>query len=75
MSKNVIIKRLSDNREVLLSYGTPVAAFIPTLGYVKSDARYSVTSNKHANQYARRADGSVREVPEVEFRQLIAEVK
>ena len=43
---------LDDGREVCLSYGVPVAAFIPGRGYVRSATHYSVTSSRHANGYA-----------------------
>lgn len=36
---------------VLFSYSTPVAAFIPGRGYVKTDQFYSVTTSKHINRW------------------------
>jgi hypothetical protein len=71
MSKNIKVVTLPDGTEILFSYGVPVAAFVPGLGYVKTSKRYSKTTSTHANRYARRADGSVKEIPEVEFRALI----
>lgn len=70
MSSNVSTVRLSDGREVLLSYGVPVAAFVPGRGYVKTDRKYSRTTSKHANSYTR--DGV--EIPDEEFRALIAPI-
>ncbi len=67
--KNAQIVKLSDGREVLLSYGVPVAAFIPGRGYVRSAEKYSVTTSKHANGYAGK-DSAV--VPTAEFRDLVA---
>ena len=52
MSANQSIIRLTDGREICLSYGVPVAAFIPGQGYVKTSRRYSVTTSRHANSYA-----------------------
>ena len=64
-STHTAIIRLSDGREVFTSYGVIVAAFIPAdyepmhwpggnriAGYVKTATRYSVTTSRHANQYA-----------------------
>jgi hypothetical protein len=52
MSTNNTTIRLNDGREICLSYGVPVAAFIPGLGYVKTARKYSVTTSRHANTYA-----------------------
>jgi predicted deacetylase len=51
-SNHVAIIKLEDGREVFQSYGVTVAAFIPGRGTVRTDARYSVTTSKHMNQYA-----------------------
>lgn len=37
--------------EILLSYGTPVAAFIPGKGYVRSERKFSKTSSRHVNDW------------------------
>jgi hypothetical protein len=37
--------------EVLFSYETPVAAFIPGRGYIKTDRFFSVTTSRHINKY------------------------
>jgi len=52
MTNNVSTVSLADGREVCLSYGVPVAAFVPGRGYVRSAERHSVTSSRHANSYA-----------------------
>lgn len=70
MSANTSVVRLNDGREVCLSYGVPVAAFVPGLSYIRTDKRYSVTTSKHANAYAR--DGKV--LPDAEFRAAIAPI-
>lgn len=69
MSSNVSIVSLSDGRQVCLSYGVPVAAFVPGRGYVKTDRRYSVTTSRHANQFA---GVRVVVVPHAEFAELIS---
>ena len=71
MAANVMTVELQDGRSVCLSYGVPVAAFVPGRGYVKTARRYSVTTSKHANQYT---EGRGIELPDAEFRALIAPV-
>lgn len=36
---------------VFFSYNTPVAAFVPGRGYLRTSKRYSVTTSKHLNQW------------------------
>ena len=42
---------LSDGTSVLFSYKTPVAAFVPGVGYVKTEKKWSVTTSKHISQW------------------------
>ncbi len=74
-STHTAIIKLADGREVFQSYGVIVAAFIPAhisrftdqtttdgkfiSGYVRTDARYSVTTSKHMNQCAGRDAATV----------------
>ena len=51
MTTNVQIVRLDDGREVCLSYGVPVAAFIPGRGFIRTARKYSATSSRHATSY------------------------
>jgi hypothetical protein len=37
---------------VLYSYSTPVAAFVPGRGYLRTTTHYSVTTSKHINKWA-----------------------
>lgn len=71
-SANVAIVDLSDGRRVCLSYGVPVAAFVPGIGYVKTDRRYSVTTSRHANQFIGQHTSTV--ATDDQFRTLIAPV-
>ena len=48
---NVNIISTTDGREVMQSYGTTVAAFIPGRGYVKTRDHFSPTTSRHVNQY------------------------
>lgn len=36
---------------VLFSYRTPVAAFVPGVGFLRSKIRYSMTTSRHVNQW------------------------
>ena len=38
---------------VFFSYNTPVAAFIPDQGYVRSNVKWSRTTSKHINNWLR----------------------
>ena len=37
--------------EGLFSYSTPVAAFVPGIGYVRTTEHYSSTTTRHINKY------------------------
>ena len=41
----------NDGTEVFFSYKTPVAAYLPEKGYVKTEKFYSVTTSMHINKY------------------------
>lgn len=53
LTKTATVTTLEDGRQVLLSYGTPVAAFVPGRGYVQTDRKYSVTTSKHVKHLDR----------------------
>jgi hypothetical protein len=61
---------LSNGTHILFSYETPVAAFIPGKGYVRSSKKYSVTTSKHVNAWAGK-DASP--VPQSEIDALMAD--
>jgi hypothetical protein len=81
-SNNVTVIELADGRRVCLSYGVIVAAFIPRnsmiathynhpCGYLRTDRKHSVTTSRHANQFAG-ADSPI--IPDAELRALCAPV-
>lgn len=37
--------------QVLVSYNTPVAAFVPSRGYIRTSTKWSVTTSKHINKW------------------------
>ena len=41
----------NDGTEVFFSYEPPVAAYLPSKGYVKTEKFYSVTTSRHINKY------------------------
>jgi hypothetical protein len=49
---NQTVLTLNNGTEVFISYQTPVAAFIPGEGYVKTEEWFSATTSKHITQYA-----------------------
>ena len=42
---------------VFFSYNTPVAAFIPNEGYIRTMTKFSVTTTKHLNKWLRGVGG------------------
>lgn len=50
--------------QVLYSYSTPVAAFVPGRGYLKTDTYHSVTTSRHINKWI---DGSSTTIPQAEI--------
>ena len=40
--------------QVLRSYSTPVAAYIPGLGFMETDIKWSRTTSKHISQWKKR---------------------
>lgn len=45
---------LSDGTVIFFSYQTPVAAFIPGRGYMRTEKVWSRTTSKHIGQWLRR---------------------
>lgn len=58
-----------DETQVFFSYETPVAAFVPDRGYIKTDRKWSVTTSKHITRWL---DGAnVESVPQSVLDDLI----
>ena len=68
---------LRDGTKILFSYDTPVAAYIPGRGFVRTDAYYSKTSTRHVNQWleARTAHNAPRPVDGIPAAELAEIVK
>lgn len=64
---------LSNGTIVFVSYETPVAAFIPGRGIVKTTEKWSRTTSKHIGQFIQRTNpaSTVSEEPQEFFNTLI----
>lgn len=54
---------------ILVSYSTPVAAYVPTEGYYRTDTKFSTTTSRHINKWCA-ANAEVK--PQSFFASLIA---
>jgi hypothetical protein len=45
------IAAFANGSEILFSYATPVAGFIPGLGYFRTRERFSNTTSRHCTKY------------------------
>ena len=52
--QSVAEHRYENGAEVLVSYSTPVAGYIPGLGFIETDRKWSVTTSKHITQWKKR---------------------
>ena len=61
-----------DGAKVLFSYETPVAAYVPERGYIKTSYKWSQTTSRHINRWC---PESVFVVPQQEISALVEGVK
>lgn len=73
-STNTTIVNLTDGREVLLSYGVPVAAKLANGDYVKTSQYYSATTSRHVNNYLGADKHAARALPHADFLALVAPI-
>jgi len=60
--------RYENGAEVLVSYATSVAAYVPGLGWMETNQKYSRTTSKHITQWrARHGYPLVARVPQEEI--------
>ena len=61
-----------DNMRILVSYETPVAAWIAGQGFVKTEKKWSATTSKHVTQWLNTepGDGSAQFKPQTFFDEL-----
>ena len=77
LASNVAQVSLSDGTEVLYSYQTAVAIFIPGRGWIRDGHYFSRTTSRHINAYtgsAGNADRAAAMVTHEEFMRLIESV-
>lgn len=68
LGANQTLLDLDGGRQVFFSYNTPVAAFIPGEGYLRTSQKWSRTTSKHINAWI---DGRSSERPQSFFDALI----
>jgi len=52
---------INDGTQIFFSYRTPVAAYLPEKGYVRTEKFWSVTTSRHINKWL----GGVNNVSEI----------
>lgn len=72
-NKNAVVITKANGTQVLVSYSTPVAAFVPGEGYFSTDEKLSRTTSKQITQWLREnnADGWSKLKPQAYFDQLV----
>tara|TARA_B100000287_G_C20506038_1_gene731105 strand:+ start:58 stop:291 length:234 start_codon:yes stop_codon:yes gene_type:complete len=56
----------NNGTQVFFSYRTPVAAYVPSQGYIRTAKKWSVTTSRHINKWL----GGINNVTEVTQEQL-----
>lgn len=59
----------ADGKEVFFSYETPVAAYVPEIGYVKTSQKWSRTTSRHINNFS---SAYITEYPQEFFTNLLS---
>lgn len=60
------------DKAILFSYETPVAAFVPGRGYLRTSTKWSQTTSRHIKKWL--VDRSSTEVPQEEIENLIKDI-
>lgn len=70
---NMTEVELTTGTTVLFSYKTPVAAFVPGTGIVRTEKFFSQTTSKHINKWIREnaPSATVTQVPQEEIESLV----
>ena len=71
--KNVFIARLNDGTDLLVHYGTPVAAFHKDLGWIKTEKHWSTVTSKNINLFLPNKN-NVTEVTQAFLDKLLSDV-
>lgn len=51
VGSNQTTLELANGTIVFFSYNTPVASFVPGIGFLKTNTKWSKTTSKHINQW------------------------
>lgn len=57
LGPNRTLVRFGDGTQVFFSYETPVAGYVPRMGYFKTEKNWSRTTSKQIAEYLRMATG------------------
>ena len=71
IASNMTELHLSTGVVVLFSYETPVAAFIPGAGYVRTEQHYSMTTSRHINKWLGSRINDAKKGPQNELSELV----
>ena len=52
-SKSMWVHTYPNGAEVAISYTTPIAAYIPALGFIKTKEKFSVTTTRHVGVWVK----------------------
>jgi hypothetical protein len=66
ISINTSVITLSNGTRVMFSYDTPVAAYVPGIGYMRTATHFSKTTSKHINEWLSGAEHTVVQQQEIE---------
>jgi len=64
----------ADGTTVLFSYQTPVAAFAPGVGFIRTEKFFSVTTSKHINKWIKKngsPESTVTQCPQELLEELV----
>ena len=59
----------TNGTQVFFSYKTPVAAYLPEKGYVRTEKFWSVTTSRHINKWVNGTNAT--ELPQEVFNELV----
>lgn len=69
LGPNQTILILNNGNQVFFSYSTPVAAYIPEKGFIRTSDWHSTTTTRHIHKFIGEAEAT--EVPQAEIDALV----
>ena len=70
IAANQNVLSFTNGAEVFFSYKTPVAAYCPLRGYIRTEKFWSVTTSRHINKWLKGIT-EVTEVPQTVLQELV----